>query len=987
MHEEVGTAQSGTGARRGRGLGGVFLGLLACLACALSSGKLNAGEERYDYDPLGRLVRVIDEQGRVTEYVYDAAGNILQVITGATAQAPAITSSTPATIRRGETKQVTITGSGFSGVAVSVSDPGLDISGVQVAATQISFALAATLAATLGPQQISVRNSAGTAGASISVNPVLPQVFVDPTPLAIPPDNVARPITIRLSNADTVDHVLSLSASNAKMTVSPASLTIHAGQTQAPATVRGVSAGQSTLTIASATLGTTLFPVFITGEFVGVSSSFARLLGVILQSNAPANQTLITPVASKILGVVVGNFIRGVAPANFTVGTGPTTLTISGSGLQSAQSVSVVPNTGITVGPLTVAPDGSSVSVPLTIAANASISPRKVVVTGTGGVFRVVSPEADRINVVRTPPQIVSIDPIFSTRGKLVTLTIRGSNFQDAQSVSLVPSTGITVGTSPAFSADGTVLTATVSIAANAPVGARTVVATTPGGSSDAAPTAANTFTVVSQEIQTVTPVSSPALGVVLQDANPPAAAAATLFTPIVGITVGSVVTSISPAVGIIGQTTTLTLQGSELQGVTATQIVPSTGLTLGPLSVAADGRSVSIPVTIDINAPQTLRTVNVLKGTTIVPFAAPDAALFRVSAPPPTFDSITPIVLQVGQPPVTLTVRGQNLQNASGVSIVPPDAVSINNPPAVSTDGTLLTVNISAAAAAATGPRAIVVTTPGGPSSAALTPQNTLILTGNAGTNVTPIASPALGVVLESNAPAPTIDVGPIVAPAVGVVLQDPNPPAPLAQSLFATNVGVAVGPVATGIAPTGFAPNTSGTLTIRGFALNGTTAVTVNPSTGVTVGALSIATDGSQVSVPLTIATGAPATIREVRLQSAGGRVAFVDPAASRFTIGVGVPLFDSITPIVVAQGTTFTMTIRGSNFAGATAVTATPPDGIAISNTFSVNATGTQLDVQMSIAVDAPVGSRVIQVLVPGAASSAVAAPASTLNVVTP
>ena len=985
MQEEARESPSSAGKSRGV-LKAAFLCALACLIGIVGPSGLNAGQERYDYDALGRLIRVIDEQGRVTEYVYDAAGNILQVTTGATAQAPAIASSSPATIRRGETRQVTITGNGFSGATVSVSDPGLDVSGVQVAATQISFALAATLAATLGPRQISVRNAAGTASASITVNPVLPQVFVDPTPLAIPPDNISRPITIRLSNADTVDHVLSLSASNTKMTVSPASLTIPAGQTQAPATVRGVSAGQSTLTISSATLGTTLFPVFITGEFVGVSSSFARPLGVVLQSGAPASPTQITPVASRTLGVVVGNFIRGVAPTAFTVGTGPTTLTISGVGLQSAQSVSIVPATGITLGAITVAPDGTSVSVPVSVAPNAPISQRKVVVTGSAGAFPPAAPDADRINIVRTPPQIVSIDPIFSTRGKLVTLTIRGSNFQGARSVSLAPSSGITVGTSPVFSADGTVLTAIVSIAANAPVGARTVIVTTPGGSSDAAPSAANTFTVVNQEIQTVTPVTSLALGVVLQDANPTAAPPTSLFTPVVGVAVGSVITSMSPTVGIIGQTTTLTLQGNELQGVNTIQIVPTVGLTLGTLSVAPDGRSISISVTIDLAAPQTLRTVRVFKGPTGVPFAAPDAALFRVSAPPPTLDSITPIVLQVGQPPVTLTVRGQNLQNASSVAIVPPDGVSINNPPAVAADGTLLTVSISAAVAAATGPRAIVITTAGGPSASALTERNTLTLTSAAGTNVTPVTSPALGVVLESNAPAPTVSVSPIVAPAVGVVLQGPNPPAAL-QSLFATNLGVSVGPVATGVAPTGFAPNTSGTLTIQGFALNSTSAITVVPSTGVTLGTLSVAPDGSQVGVPIAIATGAPATIREVRLQSAGGRIPFADPAASRFTIGVGVPQFDSITPIVAARGTTFVMTIRGSNFAGATAVAATPPDGIFISNTFTVNPTGTQLDVGMSIATDAPVGSRVIRVLVPGAASSAIAAPANTLNVVTP
>ena len=40
------------------------------------------GASRYDYDALGRLIRVIDEQGRVTEYVYDPAGNLLHETKG-----------------------------------------------------------------------------------------------------------------------------------------------------------------------------------------------------------------------------------------------------------------------------------------------------------------------------------------------------------------------------------------------------------------------------------------------------------------------------------------------------------------------------------------------------------------------------------------------------------------------------------------------------------------------------------------------------------------------------------------------------------------------------------------------------------------------------------------------------------------------------------------------------------------------------------------
>ncbi|HEY4542149.1 MAG TPA: RHS repeat domain-containing protein, partial [Noviherbaspirillum sp.] len=67
-----------------------------------------AALERYDYDAIGRLIRVIDEKDRVTEYTYDAVGNILKVDTGGTGSAlvPVISGISPSALRRGEAKTV-----------------------------------------------------------------------------------------------------------------------------------------------------------------------------------------------------------------------------------------------------------------------------------------------------------------------------------------------------------------------------------------------------------------------------------------------------------------------------------------------------------------------------------------------------------------------------------------------------------------------------------------------------------------------------------------------------------------------------------------------------------------------------------------------------------------------------------------------------------------------------------------------------------------
>lgn len=50
---------------------------LLCVLFLVAGTVASAAQEKFDYDPLGRLVRVVDEQGRVTNYVYDPAGNLL----------------------------------------------------------------------------------------------------------------------------------------------------------------------------------------------------------------------------------------------------------------------------------------------------------------------------------------------------------------------------------------------------------------------------------------------------------------------------------------------------------------------------------------------------------------------------------------------------------------------------------------------------------------------------------------------------------------------------------------------------------------------------------------------------------------------------------------------------------------------------------------------------------------------------------------------
>jgi len=152
---------------------------------AMIGGAALAGAERYDYDALGRLVRVIDEQGRVTEYVYDPAGNLLQVIVSGAggAPAPAVTSISPGSIRRGETRSFVITGTGLTGARLSTSDPALEISALQASATQITFDLTVLASAPLGAHLFSLSNAAGSHR----------QMMMSPLPTSMPIRHTARP--------------------------------------------------------------------------------------------------------------------------------------------------------------------------------------------------------------------------------------------------------------------------------------------------------------------------------------------------------------------------------------------------------------------------------------------------------------------------------------------------------------------------------------------------------------------------------------------------------------------------------------------------------------------------------------------------------------------------------------------------------------------------------------------------------------------------
>lgn len=961
-------------------------------------GLAMAGQERYEYDPAGRLIRFVDSTSRVTEYGYDPAGNILSVSnTTAAALAPSLSSISPAVIRRGESLPITLTGQRLQTGAVQTSHAGLVLSNVQRASTQITADLTVAPAVPTGAQTLTYTNSVGSTQIAFTVAPALPTVTVEPSPLALPPDGVTRSVTLRLSNADLVAHTVAMASSDiSKGTVSPASLVLAAGQTTAQISVTPKVAGFFSLNLTSTTLKPASVPVFVTTDFRGVNTSYSQAVGVrVGEVSAPPPRTAQGNFGATGVGVAVGSVITGAAPAGVTVG-GTHALTVRGFGIPAGAQVAVVPPQGIT--PAITSQAINQLGVSLQVDADATAGWRRIEVRdATGKAIPYASAEAGLIQITTGQPEILSIDPLFGERNRVITLKLRGRHLQNGR-ITLSPATDLRVDAAPVISADGTEMTAKVEIVALAATGARLVQVVTPSGSSTAQASAANQFTIVSQITANVTPIASPLVGV--QVGSGSTAPTPSAFGPLVaqvGVVVGQGAKSFAPKAGVVGTSVTIEVVGAGLQAVQSAALQPADGLTLGTPTASPDGLRLSLPVTIAADAPQSLRRLVLGTATGRVAFSQPEGDQFAVVAPVPEFTSTSPQVWLAGQT-VAVTVLGRNLSGVQAIALQPGGGVNIVAPYTTNAEGTQLSFNAELAADATSGPRTLVITTAAGSSGSQAGPANTIRIARQLGDAVTPIASPLVGLVVGTTPPPSTTLPVLANAPVVGVMVNTTVQPVNRLETPHARPVGVVVGAATRHIepaSPDGFLKGSSGVVEVQGIALGMVTQVSVT-GTGVTAGAPSASADGTRLTVPITVAADAPSGGYALRLSVPAGsgtaQLATVDSSALQFNVGALPTAFNSTSPIVLEQGKTVTLTVRGTGLRDVYTLVFEPSTGITVGPAgvkpeWSTDSFGEKLTVPVLVAPDAAIGSRVLRLRVPGASTDAQATPANTVTIVAP
>jgi len=181
--------------------------------------------------------------------------------------------------------------------------------------------------------------------------------------------------------------------------------------------------------------------------------------------------------------------------------------------------------------------------------------------------------------------QITSVSPASVQAGSSASLVIAGTNLSSVTAVQVSPAAGITISN---VSASATQVTATITVAAGTAAGQVNLTVSSAAGVSNALPLA----------IQTAPPQ----------------------------------ITSLSPTTAQAGSSISLTINGSNLAGVTAVQVSPSTGITVSNVKATAS----QVTATLSIASNTIAGQVNISVSS---PAGVSNSWAFSISVPPPPYD------------------------------------------------------------------------------------------------------------------------------------------------------------------------------------------------------------------------------------------------------------------------------------------------------------------------------------------------------------
>jgi hypothetical protein len=887
--------------------------------------------------------------------------------------APTLASVSPNSGVQGTNVNVTLTGTNFvAPTTINFGGAGVTVTGTTVMnSTTITATFNLAANAALGAQNVSVTANGGTSG-----NATFTVISSVPTLSSVSPSSgqAGTAVNVTLTGTNFISGQTTVKSSRPAVKVS---------------NVNVVSSTQitATLTILADALPTTLLSVTTPNGTSGTVTFNVTPPVPVLTSISPTSGVQGTSVNVTLMGT------------NFT-----TPLTVNYGG------------TGVTVTGTTV--KWTSITATFTISSSAATGPQSVTVTTPGGTSGAVTFTVNPS--LGGAPTLASVSPNSGVQGNNVGVTLTGTNFVAPATVNF-GGAGVTVaGTTVTNS---TTVTATFNIAANAALGAQNVSVTTAGGTSGNVTFTVNPPAPTLTSLSQTTGVQGTSVGVTLTGTN--FVAPATVNFGGAGVTVtgttvmnsttitatfniaanaalGAQIVSVTTAGGTSGNvaftvnppapTLTSLSQTTGVQGtsvgvtLTGTNFVAPATVNFGGAGVTVAGTAVTnsttVTATFNIAANAALGAQNVSVTTS---GGTSGNVAFTVNPPAPTLSTIAPASGQQGQTINPVTLTGTNL---SGATINALSGITVSN---VIATATQVTATFTIASNATTGLQNVTVTTAGGTSNAlvftvnmAPSPAPTLasVSPGNGvqGTNVsvtltgTNFVSPATinfggaGVTVTGTTVVNSTTMTATFNIAANAVLG--------AQNVSVTTAGGTSGnvtfmvnppaPTLTSISPSQLILGNAATFTLTGTNfVPGNTAIN-NSFPGLTVSNVSVT---SSTSMTATFAVAANAQIGSAffSVTTAGGT------SGTRGIDIIGVPILNSISPASGARGSSFTVTLSGSQLSlGQIHFSGT---GITATNRKINTPLYTMLTYTFTIASNAPTGPQSVTVTNPAGTSAAV------------
>ena len=393
-------------ARRTRLVAVCLLGGALLATAIIGAASAQPASIYYVYDDLNRLSAVVNQQGDVAVYTYDATGNITNIERFNATELPGpvgISYFTPSVGRAGTVVQ--IFGKGFSATPGQNSLAFNGTPAVITSAAPNRLVASVPTGATTGPLSVSAPLGSATSaatfrvlGGALAVVPAVTEAQVGlsrqfgATEGGTPTTNVRWSVN-GVAGGDPSIGTISTSGLYTAPAFMPAPPTL---------TITATHQDDSTLT-ASAQV-----TVLATGPLYGATRSLSVAFGA---PPAVVDKSITSAVSVQFAGsatafanaavvsVTVEPVVTGVTPGSATAGSS-LTLTITGRGLAGTTAVTFLRNnvtdTTITVNQITPSGDGTSVAVDIAIAGGAPLGGRVVQVTANG---RASSPAATAGNV------------------------------------------------------------------------------------------------------------------------------------------------------------------------------------------------------------------------------------------------------------------------------------------------------------------------------------------------------------------------------------------------------------------------------------------------------------------------------------------------------------------------------------------------------------------------------------------------------------